>query len=184
MNTNEIEKLLERYYDGLSSLEDEKILSGFFSGNEVPDHLKKHAPVFRWAIIEAGEKLENISFQSDLQAKILRSGTDNSYHKRIPFQLHKWWIPSVAASALVILAVSLLLRFDKKESTVNNQTEGIDVAYRQTSAALLTVSGNFNHGLSQLDKLKHFDKVSAQLESFGKFFHSQEDLINTDKLYQ
>jgi hypothetical protein len=44
----EIEKLLERYYEGETSLEEEKALRDFFAGNLVPEHLQSHAAQFRF----------------------------------------------------------------------------------------------------------------------------------------
>ncbi|MFD1145100.1 HEAT repeat domain-containing protein [Larkinella insperata] len=43
----DIEKLLERYYAGESTLEEEKQLRTFFQSASVPAHLKKHAGLFR-----------------------------------------------------------------------------------------------------------------------------------------
>jgi len=52
----EIEKLLEKYYEGETSLEEEKALREFFAGNLVPEHLQSHAAQFRFLNEARAEK--------------------------------------------------------------------------------------------------------------------------------
>lgn len=42
----DIEKLLEKYYDGETSLEEERALKQFFQSGDVPEHLQSHAAQF------------------------------------------------------------------------------------------------------------------------------------------
>ena len=46
MNIKEIEDLLEKYYEGETSLSDERSLKAFFMQMDVPDHLKPQQSVF------------------------------------------------------------------------------------------------------------------------------------------
>ena len=48
MEENNIHKLLERYWQGETSLEEERLLRDFFSGDSVPDELKSYKPLFIW----------------------------------------------------------------------------------------------------------------------------------------
>ncbi|WP_420387481.1 HEAT repeat domain-containing protein [Roseivirga sp.] len=45
-NSNYIDQLIEKYYNGETSLEEEKQLQGFFKGEDIPDHLKSHKDQF------------------------------------------------------------------------------------------------------------------------------------------
>ena len=44
----DIEKLLEKYYEGETSLEEEKQLRAFFQDDAIPEHLQSHAAQFRF----------------------------------------------------------------------------------------------------------------------------------------
>ena len=56
MTTSEIEQLLEKYYEGNTTLQEEEALSDFFLGGDVPEHLAMHKPVF--ACFDEALKLE------------------------------------------------------------------------------------------------------------------------------
>ncbi|GAB3717280.1 hypothetical protein GCM10027592_59270 [Spirosoma flavus] len=43
-----IEKLLEKYYDGETTLDEEKELRAYFQQDNIPAHLQSHAPQFRY----------------------------------------------------------------------------------------------------------------------------------------
>jgi hypothetical protein len=48
MEQEKIKQLLEQYWQGETSLEDEKLLREFFLGNTVPEELKKYTSLFAW----------------------------------------------------------------------------------------------------------------------------------------
>lgn len=48
MTTEQINRLLEKYWAGDTSLEEESTLKTLFSGNSVPEELRKYIPLFSW----------------------------------------------------------------------------------------------------------------------------------------
>jgi len=48
MKNEKIERLLEKYFEGGTSVEEEKQLRAFFRGEEIPDHLQSYAAQFRY----------------------------------------------------------------------------------------------------------------------------------------
>lgn len=48
MTVKEIEQLLNKYFEGATSLEDENRLRDYFLNDEVPEHLKKYTNLFRY----------------------------------------------------------------------------------------------------------------------------------------
>ena len=48
MKQEDIKQLLEKYWQGKTSLEEEKQLQDFFSGNDIPKEWKKYRPLFVW----------------------------------------------------------------------------------------------------------------------------------------
>ena len=51
-----IEQLIDRYFEAATTIEEERILRAFFSQRDVPQHLRRYAPIF---LMEAGEIAEN-----------------------------------------------------------------------------------------------------------------------------
>ena len=51
-----IEQLIDRYFEAATTVEEERILRAFFSQRDVPQHLRRYAPIF---LMEAGETPKN-----------------------------------------------------------------------------------------------------------------------------
>ena len=58
---NQIETLIEKYFDGLTSLKEEEILRDYFQKGDISDELKMYAPLFQYFSSERKEiqKKEN-----------------------------------------------------------------------------------------------------------------------------
>ena len=61
----DIEKLLEKYYDGETSLEEERALKQFFQGEEVPEHLRSHSAQFGY-FAQARKEQPSLNFNHEL----------------------------------------------------------------------------------------------------------------------
>lgn len=87
-----IEDLLERFFDGQTSNEEEQELYGFFAGPDVPEHLAPYKPVFDYfetGIVQelAAPDKEKVSFASR-------------------FSLKRWgWVVAGAAASLLLFLV-------------------------------------------------------------------------------
>ena len=46
MNEQKIQELLQRYFDGATSLDEDRELQRYFIRNDIPDHLKVYRPMF------------------------------------------------------------------------------------------------------------------------------------------
>lgn len=65
----DIEKLLERYYEGETSLAEEKQLRQFFQQDSIPAHLETHAEQFRY-FVDARNQHPSLAFTNQLAAKL------------------------------------------------------------------------------------------------------------------
>ncbi|GHT75279.1 hypothetical protein AGMMS50262_10110 [Bacteroidia bacterium] len=108
MNTQtdkHIEKLVERFFDGSTSNEEEQELYRFFSGENIPEQLLPYRPVF--AYFETGIKNENWN-----ESKIK---TVKSTRKRTLF-----WV-GIAASLLILIVLRM---FYVEQTKAFNPYEG------------------------------------------------------------
>ena len=69
----EIEKLLEKYYEGETTLQDEKELRDFFNKKIVPSHLQHHVPEFRY-YVQASKEVPSEALQKQITSKIDKKG--------------------------------------------------------------------------------------------------------------
>lgn len=113
MTTN-IHHLLDTYFEGATSAEEEKMLRRYFTQDDLPGDLQEFAPIFRF--------LEDESEALAALNEIRRESNPSARHKT-PFR-KVWTIAAVAASLLI--AVVLLTRPDKQSSSVNGSYVWVD----------------------------------------------------------
>ena len=66
MNSRRIEILLERYFSGGTSLEDEKLLMEYFQGDDIPSHLQSLKGQFEYYSDEKEKEFLDESFDNKI----------------------------------------------------------------------------------------------------------------------
>lgn len=92
----DIEELLEKYYDGDTTLEEEKVLKSFFQNENVPAHLQSHAAQFRY-YVESAQEQPSITFDERLNL-ILNPAPEKPIKK-----LTSWFMRIAAGLALILV---------------------------------------------------------------------------------
>jgi hypothetical protein len=172
-----IEELLEKYYNGETSLEDERKLQWYFQTYDVPLHLRPDAELFR-----SNYKRSTEEDAPELTEKLARLLDEQDKKSRflIPIRSLRW-ISGVAAS--IIILISLWIGFGR--NTFRNHTKFADtyndpnIAYQETMKALLLVSQKLNAGTQELQQLKKYNQSLNKLEPILSFGPS---IQNLDKL--
>lgn len=162
MNTNmksqEIEKLIRRFEEGLTSIEEENFLKDFFTGDDVPYHLAHYKDLFHYYHDE-GKIKTSAQFDQKL-VKMIESQKKQSDMRKVI-----WSISALAASVIIIFGIffSPTSKPEYTDTFNNPQT-----AYAETKKILLAVSGNFNAGLSEMEKLDDFTSGISHLENLNE----------------
>lgn len=165
MDIKHIEQLLESFYDGITSVEEEKVLFGFFTGNGVPDYMEKERKLFlKLYQTEKTSIPENLEFRLNSLIDTLESANSGD-EKRNKISVSHWqWIGGIAASIILFASAGLLLHknFDKKSDFVMQDTyTNPEEAYRETQKAMLLVSNKLNKGLEQMETVQdNVEKVN------------------------
>jgi hypothetical protein len=106
MENKKIEELIDRFFEGLTSNEEEKALYAFFAQENIPEYLQEYKPVF--AYFEKGIQAENqIDFTPEVSSEPKK--------KRI------WIWTSVAASLLLVIGLRI---FHPDNNTPSDPYEG------------------------------------------------------------
>ncbi len=183
MNTREIEILLDKYFEGESTLEEERVLLEFFNSGNIPEHLKDYTGMFGYFKMESKEKLN-----PETEEKILEKF---SADHQIPFyQNRRFWyyFTGVAASVLFILTflyeseISSNFGFGKYSKSQYSQQEK-QLAYMQVKETLGFVSGKMNQGIEPLQEMNKINTTSIPFIKLGKLEKSLAQFnSNIDKM--
>ncbi|MDL2215209.1 hypothetical protein LJC00_03375 [Dysgonomonas sp. OttesenSCG-928-M03] len=168
-----IEKLVEAFYEGSSSIEDETILYKFFTHEDVPPHLSEDKTVFmKLAKLKGNNPSQE--FDQKLDQLINKLESQEKERKPIPIQdqtsarINWRWITSIAAGVLIILSIGIFTYIAEKTSksdifadTYSNPED----AYIETQKTLLLVSNKLNRGFEQMETAqKNLNKTNKIVE--------------------
>jgi len=181
MNTREIEVLLGKFYEGETSMQEEKTLREYFRGSEVASHLKSHQPMFAFFADERKQGITDPDFEQKVSEKLTHAA---KAEQPVVRSLHPTKVPyyiAIAATVLLLLGISLQYRFEffKMNKPRHNSLEQ-ELAYHNAREALLILSSNFNSGLSQALRLSMIDKAMKNVQLFNKFYQYQPINFNPD----
>lgn len=141
MVLNNIEKLLEKYENGETSLKEEQVLKNYFSSDTVAPHLETYKPMFDYFLVNQQEQ-----FTKDVPLKTKRTFN------------YKWI--SVAAVAVLMLGIY----FGK---SINNSDLGTyedpQLALNEVTKSLEMISKSFNKGTSTVGYLNEVNKGTSTL---------------------
>ena len=173
----EIRKMLDRFYQGETTLEEEKLLLGYFSSTKVPEELIPDKDLF----LSFGSGDETISVPADLNKKIIAT-IDQVEKKAIrTHRISIFSLSGLAAGLLVMIAVYLFyVRYDSKELIASTQiTDTYDdpmEAYEEAKRTMAYVSSKLNSGTSELKHVQQVTKSVDPLKSLSKINKGSKEL--------
>ena len=142
MYDKNIEILLEKYFDGETSISEENELRKHFSSSDVEPHLKQYQPMFGYLSV----------------AKKQRSKTKEvmkSKMRQFP------WL-SIAASIVVLVGVATYV--DNRDEVVKSDLGTYDnpeAALKETERALAMLSLHVNTGIESVMYIKEYKKSKS-----------------------
>lgn len=142
MELAKIEQLMEAYFEGNTTLQEETALRAYFSAAEVAPHLQKYQPLFR-----SFTKAKTESFTREI---VLPKENKT---------MARWWI-GIAASLLV--AVGVFGFFNQESSLTAEEKEAI-AAFEKTREAFKMMSQNFNEGAEELVYIQNFKETKNKI---------------------
>ncbi len=139
MELDRIDILLEKYFEGETTIAEENQLKDYFSSSDVAQHLEQYKPLFGF----------------------FSKAKEQKSQQEIPLQSKKRnvaWL-SIAASVVILLGVGTF-------NYVNNTTPSEDlgsyddpeVAFRETQKALALLSNNVNVGVESVQYIQEYEK--------------------------
>jgi hypothetical protein len=166
MNLQEIDKLILKYEKGETSLEEERLLRNFFSGEGVPVHLKSYREMFGFFDDEAGRTVS-----ADFDEKFLNEIEEG---KVIPITKNrgKMTYSLIGIAATIVILIGLFFQFGQNsnnQSLINDTYNDPQIAYIQARKALMAVSANLNEGVEKLSDVSEFNDGLSNLNEISTF---------------
>jgi uncharacterized linocin/CFP29 family protein len=140
MESNRIENLLEKYFDGETSITEENELKKYFSSSNVAPNLEQYKPLFVFFI---ENKKETLTKKVNL----------------ISTKRNTTWL-SIAASIVILLGVSSYMYFNVNEVKENKELGTYDdpkEALEATQKALAMLSNHVNTGVEGIEYIKVYE---------------------------
>ena len=139
MESHNIEKLLEKYFDATTTVAEEETLREYFNSESVAAHLAQYTPMFHY----------------------LSQAKEERFTKQLPIQtgrrkqLFRW----VSIAAVAVLLVGVYFNRTTERSLEETYTQE-EIAAAQEAFSLLAI--NFNKGTDQISYLDEFDKNTTK----------------------
>lgn len=171
MKVDKVEKLIEAFYEGNTSIEEEKALLHYFRTADVPEHLLAEKEMFLQLTTN------NPQVPEELEKKL--SGLIDTWEQEEqeelsikPVRKTNWiWVGGIAASIILIFSIWTYTSYNQL-NTQNLQADTYtnpDEAFKEAQKALALVSKNLNKGIVQLES------ANSQIKKVDNILNKQFD---------
>ncbi len=150
MDSNQVRILLEKYWQGETSVVEESRLKAYFRSDDVAEELEQYRALFQFFDAEALIKFH----------PVLKIPTRKSNTFRI---LSSAWVRGAAAAVILALGIYFFMipgqeNIGMRDVTYIDTYESPELAYEEAKKALFYLSGKMNKGVStaanSLDKMR------------------------------
>ena len=157
MKTQEIKILLQRYFNGETSLEDERLLHEYFKGGNVDEELQEYAEFFG-GISDLTNSIDDSTIEEDVMDFIL----ENEHLEKTKFR--KMWktVTGIAASVIIVLGSYLI--YEQQQKPFEDTYQNPEQAYVVAQQTLQFVGSKYNKGMAELSNFKKFEKASNSIK--------------------
>ncbi|MGI6312567.1 MAG: hypothetical protein ACOXZU_13680 [Bacteroidales bacterium] len=165
MKEQEIRQLLERYYAGNTTLEEEGLLKEYFGAGGVPEEFAGEREIFRYysrSQYETDIPEPSPDFEKRISAAIDREAERESVSVRKRLYI------AISGMAAAVLILSAAYFFFERRSDIRDTYSDPEVAYTEAMKILYGISVRMNEGTKALGQLE------ALQEKTGKTLNAVE----------
>jgi hypothetical protein len=160
MELDKIEKLIEKYDNGQSTLQEEQALRTYFSQANVAPHLEVYKTMFHYFSLTHEEQ-----FTKDIPLK-----------PRKTIALYKW----ISVAAIAVLMFGIYFQVNEPAELTDEQL----LAYTQTREALDLLSSQFTKGTENINALElmssSLNKGTENLAYINQFSNTTNKIFKND----
>jgi hypothetical protein len=158
MEKEAIKILVQKYFDGDSSLKEEEQLINYFTSPEVDESHLEHKSFFL-SIKELSERQKQAHFEDEMNHLILKKEYEEKDNRR----WIRMTIRSVAAAFLILLAGFLVFR--SQDNSFKDSFDDPQIAYAYAEETLEYMASKYQKGIQPLNQL---GKIQEATSSYNK----------------
>lgn len=148
MKINDIDTLLDKYFEGETSLHEEEILRTYFTGNDVADKHKQYCPIF--------------SFFAEMRTEEDKVSTSYDVKKHRKLRPYIW----VGVAACIMLLIGGIVTQNIKQAADTTRSIAyVDGKRISDTQAINTMAMESLSEISEMDE----DAVSSQIDILNSF---------------
>lgn len=162
MDLHEVEKLLEKYWQCETSLEEEQKLRDFFASGTIPSSHQGAGELFQFLQAEK-EKTLSKSFESAV-TKQLRRRQGGKVIQMIGYGN----LARIAAGIVVVVAATFLIRQEIRKSypkELQDTYSDPKMAFEETKRALEMISNSFGKAKKEASKMQMLNEAEKKIQS-------------------
>lgn len=159
MDLNKIDALLERYWNGETSLEEEEQLRDYFRRDGVPEHYRDTATLFRYFDTQKKSSVDDAGFDATVIEKI--SAPKRGRVTRLLYNTMR-----IAAGIAVLMTAVWFVRQEVRETTPQEIVDTYDdpkLALEETKKALLMISKSFGRAEEETKKINMLNEAREEI---------------------
>jgi len=140
MESDKIEKLLEKYFEATTTVAEEQLLRTYFAQESVATHLEQYAPMFQY----------------------VTSAKEERYTKRLAFSPRNNYYKWLSVAAVVALMFGIYFGNDYMNQQRFEQEQAV-YAYQETKKAMNLLATNLERGTNKVAYLKEFEQAKQKI---------------------
>ncbi|MCL6265592.1 hypothetical protein [Flagellimonas myxillae] len=133
MELDNIEKLLEKYFEATSTVAEEQTLQAYFSQEKVATHLEQYRPMFNY----------------------FSSAKEERYTKQVPLKPRRNYYKWLSVAAVVVLTFGIYYEYQQQREA--------ERVYQQTKEAFALLAENFGKGTEKVAYLQEFEVAKQKI---------------------
>ena len=154
MESVRIEKLLDRYFEAETTLEEEKLLQEYFNGRDVAADLEQYRDMFVYFSESSSEVSE----------------------RNLSLGQNKFYLRWLSVAAMLIFFFGAYTVYQQNET----EREEARLAYMETQRALELISSNLNKGTGAIAQLDNFNKGTGAMNQLSAFENTKNKVFNNN----
>jgi len=172
MDTKTLRVLLEKYFDGLTTLEEEKEIFTWFSREDIDPSLES----YRLQFLLMQEAREPVHADPETERKWSDMILSLEEKPALPRMQHRFIRYATAASIALLIGITGFLAIHREWRRDKDTYTDPRVAYAEVQKTLLYVSQKMNQGIKPLNAVNKMNSAVKPLESLHKMDHSLDYL--------
>lgn len=157
MELKEIQELLQTYFKGESSREDEQRLEAYFQSGKVAKEVQEYAEFFGGI-----SELADVTDDSNIEDEVMDFILETEHREKTKYRSMWKMVTGIAASVIIVLGSFLVYQDQQKpfDDTFKNPEE----AHAYATQTLSFMSGKYSKGLAQLSNFEKLRKANQPVK--------------------